>query len=145
MAKQDAIKKILAPIDGSEGSRRGLELAIAMARAHGAELTLLEIIEEFGPLPGLYEAPANGQDRTTWLAEERWEPLRSLVEASDVPWSRRVEEGNPADVICTVAEADGFDLVVMGSHGLSAVGRFLIGSVSDRVVHHCPCSVTIAR
>jgi len=61
----------------------------------------------------------------------------------------RVEQmptiGHPADEILKVAEAHETDLIVTGAKGLGAVGRFLLGSVSTRVVQHARCSVLVVR
>lgn len=140
-----ALERILVPVDGSAGSVRAIELALDLARLSGGSLTVLEVIEEFGPLPGRYEAAPAGKERVTWLADQRFEPVVDLLEKSGVAYTRRVEEGYAPETICQVAESEKSDLVVIGSRGLTAVGRFLIGSVSDRVVHHAPCSVLVVR
>lgn len=142
---QKFIKKILVPVDGSDSSKKGLEMAIAIAAASKATLTVLEIIEEFGPLPGYYESAPPGKDRVKWISEQRFEKVHPILEKTDVKWDRRVEEGYAADTICDIAAKEKYDLIVIGSRGLSAIGRFLVGSVSDRVVHHAPCSVTVVR
>ncbi len=54
-------------------------------------------------------------------------------------------EGYPAEEIIKCAETEKVDMIVMGSRGHGLIGRFLVGSVSDRVVHHAHCSVTIVR
>ena len=139
------IKKVLVPVDGSESSQKALEMAIAIAKASSAKLTILEVIEEFGPLPGYYEAPPVGEDRVKWVSEQRFEKVHPILDSSDIKWDRRVEEGYAADMICDIAEKEKYDMIVIGSRGHSALGRFLVGSVSDRVVHHAPCSVTVVR
>jgi nucleotide-binding universal stress UspA family protein len=53
--------------------------------------------------------------------------------------------GNPAQEIITAAESRGVDLIVIGSQGMSAVRRFLLGSVADRVVRHATCDVLVVR
>ena len=138
-------KQILVPIDGSDGSRRAVEAALQLAASLGAEVVLLEVIEDPGPLPTYNEKPPEGRDRDEWLFEERFKPMRPVLEHTEVPWRREVEHGYPADQICRVAEEEGYDLIVMGHRGMSAVGRFLMGSVSDRVVHHAPCNVMIVK
>ncbi|EMN50965.1 universal stress domain protein [Leptospira interrogans str. L1207] len=58
---QRFIKKILVPVDGSESSKKALEMGIAIAKAANASLTILEVVEEFGPLPGYYEKAPEGK------------------------------------------------------------------------------------
>lgn len=139
------INKVLVPIDGSDSSRKALEMAIAIAKASKSTLTVLEVIEEFGPLPGYYEAAPAGKDRVKWVSEQRFEKVHPALENPGVEWDRVVTEGYAADKICQIAEDGKYDMIVIGSRGLSAVGRFFVGSVSDRVVHHAPCSVTIVK
>lgn len=57
----------------------------------------------------------------------------------------RTEQGDPASVICQVAADEGFDLIVVGSHGAGLVRRLLMGSVSHHVLHHAPCPVMVVR
>ncbi|MFN3603605.1 MAG: universal stress protein [Leptonema sp. (in: bacteria)] len=139
------IKKILIPIDGSESSKKGLEMGIAIAENAGAKITILEVIEEFGPLPGYYEAPPVNINRVQWVAEQRFEKIHPILETTKVKWERKVEEGYAAETIIRVAEEDRTDLIVIGSRGMGFLGRFLLGSVSDRVVHHAPCSVLVVK
>ncbi len=138
-------RRILVAVDGSPPSLAAVDHALALARAAKASLTILEVVEDFGPLPGYYETPPPGADRVKWVAEQRFEPVRPALAESGVPWDRLVEAGDPADCICAAAEAGDYDLVVMGCQGRRAIGRFLLGSVSDRVVHHAPCSVMVVR
>ncbi len=139
------IKKILIPVDGSESSKKGLEFGLAIAENASAEVTILEVIEEFGPLPGYYEAPPINIDRVKWVAEQRFEKIHPILEEAKVKWDRRIEEGYAAETIIRIAEEGNYDLIVIGSRGMGFLGRFLLGSVSDRVVHHAPCSVLVVR
>lgn len=139
------IQKILIPIDGSDSSRKGLDMALAIAESTGASATILEVIEEFGPLPGYYEAPPVNVDRVKWVSEQRFEKVHDALSKTKVAWNRRVEEGYAAETIVRIAEEDKFDLIVIGSRGMNFIGRFLLGSVSDRVVHHAHCSVLVVR
>jgi nucleotide-binding universal stress UspA family protein len=58
---------------------------------------------------------------------------------------RSVVLGQPAAEILTAAEEPGVDLVVIGARGLGLLGRLVLGSVSDRVVHHAPCPVLVVK
>ncbi|MBE7413065.1 MAG: universal stress protein [Leptospiraceae bacterium] len=139
------IKRILIPIDGSASSKKALELGISIAKAAKAEVFVLEVVEEFGPLPGYYENPPAGKERVKWISDQRLEKVHTILDSSDIKWKRLVEEGYPAEKICEVASKEKIDQIVIGSRGNSAFARFLVGSVSDRVVHHAPCSVTVVR
>ena len=139
------VKKILVPVDGSDSSKKGIEMGLSLAESNGASITLLEVIEEFGPLPGYYEAPPVNVNRVQWVSEQRFSKLHDALENTPVKWQRRVEEGYAAETIVRIAEEDKYDLIVIGSRGMNFLGRFLLGSVSDRVVHHAPCSVLVVR
>lgn len=139
------IRKVLVPVDGSDSSKRALEMALAIASASKAECIVLEVVEDFGPLPGYYEAAPAGKDRVKWISEQRFEKVHPILNETKVAWTRQVIEGYPAEEICKIAEAEKVDMIVIGSRGLSAFGRFLVGSVSDRVVHHAHCGVMIVR
>jgi nucleotide-binding universal stress UspA family protein len=58
---------------------------------------------------------------------------------------RKPVRGNPAEVICKIVEEEGFDLIVMGSRGLSGMESFFMGGVSDKVCRHAVCPVLIVR
>lgn len=140
------MKQILVPIDCSEGAHQALQVAVTIAGALGAKLILLEVIEEEGPLPTIsYRLPEGTTDRTAFLARERFKSLRPVLENADVPWVCRVAEGAPPEEICRLARDLAIDLIVMGRRGLGVVGRLVLGSVSDYVVHHAPCHVLIAH
>ncbi len=139
------IKKVLAPVDGSELSKKALEMAILIARESQAKLTILEVVEEFGPLPGFYGAAPDGIERVKWISEQRFEKILPMLDEENLEWDRIVVEGYPADKICEVAEKGNYDIIIIGSKGRSAVGRFLLGSISDRVAHHAHCSVCIVK
>jgi nucleotide-binding universal stress UspA family protein len=138
-----ATKRILVAVDGSDGSRHAVERAIELAGATKAALIVLEVIEDFGPLPGIYEAPPAGVDRVQWVADQRFAKVADLLDA--VAHERVIEEGYVPETICSVAARENADLIVIGSRGLNAAGRALVGSVSDRVVHHAPCAVLVVR
>lgn len=141
------VQRILLAVDGSEGSRKAARFAADLASATRAKLFLLTVLERptvvpFGPL----ESYAIG----THESQAQVEAARAMMDeiAAGLPpgeVEKIVEFGVPAEVIAQQAEKLDVDLVVVGSHGHTAAGRFLLGSVSDRVVHHAPRPVTVVR
>ena len=101
---------------------------------------------------GLEPWPANYFDDLQRSAREAAEAviasaMRKLKEASEktLKISHEIIDGPPSQVIVEEAESWGADLIVMGSRGLGAWNRLLLGSVSSAVVHHAKCSVEIVR
>jgi len=133
-------------IDGSDASLAALCATVPIARALGASLTIVEVIEPHPSLPGYEGSPPPRGERTEWFAEERFVEARQVLEESGVTWERIVcEGGDPAQEICAVADEGEHDLVAMGAHEHSALMGWLTGSVSDRVARRAPCAVLVVR
>lgn len=142
------LKKILVAIDGSEGSRRAATFAQQLAQQTGAHVTLVTAIHLPASVPIL---PFDG-----WISVMPSPSAAQLVEAqrsleafaASLPKNQveaRVELGEPTEVITKLAEDLQVDLVVLGARGLTPSERFLVGSVSDRIVRHCKRPVTIVK
>jgi nucleotide-binding universal stress UspA family protein len=133
--------KILVAYDGSESAQRALGQAADFAR-DGAEVSVVSVAE---PLPQFGRAGA------MLLPEEEQERARELLDArrtlADRGLTAKVVErrGEAAAMIVDEAEREGSDLIVMGTRGLDAAQRWLVGSVSTRVVQRAPCDVLVVR
>jgi len=129
------LSKILVAVDGSETAEKALEYAVQLAKKHKAKVTLLNVGESkiFGLKPE--------------VARKIGESILSDAAAKTKGFklNTRLEFGNAAETIIEIAEKENYDLIVVGSRGLSSVKRFFLGSVSDDVSHHAKCSVLIAR
>lgn len=142
------IQHLLVAVDGSEGSRRAVAFARDLAQATGARVTLLHVLEPI-PVVGLGFVEFYGVPQRQPTEEDMAKLHKALHEMMAGFPRDRVEEvieyGNPADTIVAQAEARNVDLVIMGARGMGAVGRFLVGSVSDRVVHNARRNVTVVH
>lgn len=142
------MKHILAALDGSEPSQHAAQFAVQLAKMSGARLTLLLVLDEPTVIPvALLEGFAVAKNLKS--PEAIGAGMRLLEEVShDLPAERvekRVEVGRPAQVILEQAEKLRADHLVLGARGFGPAGRWLLGSVSDRVVHHAHCPVTVVR
>ena len=137
-------RRLLVPIDGSEHSKKTLDHAATLAKDLSAEIVVLQVVDApfFAGYP--YDL-VSVKDDLDKIKDAEYESAQKVLEESGVTYSRELEHGNPAETIIAVAEAGKYDLVVIGSHGASAGERFLLGSVSDRVVHHAPCDVYVVK
>ncbi len=137
-------RRILCPVDLSEASAGALRAAAAVARQHGASLTLLHvdvvpgsaIPEALLPTPPALATDLSGPADRPLL---EWKERAERLGAPRVQALRSV--GTPAQEILALARRDAFDLVVMGTHGRTGLGHLLLGSVAEEVVRMAPCPV----
>jgi nucleotide-binding universal stress UspA family protein len=147
------MERILVAVDGSEHSTRAVDAAASMAIAVGAKLSLLAVVPSMAAVAGELESYA----RTENLLNELPRLLDSVQPAFLEPAAararaKRVTEvsletvtGDPATEILATAHEQGVDLIVMGSRGRGRITGLLLGSVSQQVSTHAPCSVLIVR
>lgn len=151
--------KILIAIDRSELSKGLFDDVITLVKATGATLTLLNVLtpddEEspstsmlggFGYYPGGLSTSVIEIYQELWqnYAERRLELLRSLAAkatAAGIETSVRQGLGSPGQVICDLARELDADLILLGRRGRSGLNELILGSVSNYVLHHAPCSV----
>ncbi len=133
--------KILVAYDGSELAGRALGWAVQLAQ--DSTVTVISIAPTLEASPRM----ADAVDPSSDIPEHR----RQLDQAVDILNQAGVRAetiltaGNPAEEIINAAAEGGFDLILVGIRGRSAVRRFLIGSVADRVVRHATVPVLVVR
>lgn len=144
-------KHILIATDGSAASEHAAQLAVGLARAHGAKLTAVYVADPY-PYVGIGEINPMGFQAYMDVAHEQASRAHAVVDAlckKDTPdialQVRMVEEVAPAAGIVQSAKEVGADLIVLGSHGRSGIARLMLGSVADRVVHESTIPVLITR
>ena len=138
---------ILLASDGSECAIKAAAVAATLASKFAARLTIINV---FQPIPtiGPYGEMASAeldQRYITELQEHAISHAGRMVEEAGVSYQSRQEVGQPAAEIVRVAEAEGCDLIILGSRGTSGLTLFLLGSTCDRVVHHAHCPVLIVK
>lgn len=124
------------------GSIEGLRIKIVTVLEPAATLDIDLAIEDLDQLKNLH----NPEFRVAGsIASRSAEALRQKLTGRDAVVTHEVLVGAPAQAIVEAAEEWPADLIIMGSHGRGFWKRALLGSVSDRVVHHAPCPVLIVR
>jgi nucleotide-binding universal stress UspA family protein len=136
--------RILVAIDGSECSDRAFAQALELATLADARLTALAVE---GPLPA-YAATMGEVDEVKREKDAFFRELAHAAQAraaeAGVTVEIDVRAGHAAELISRVAEAGGYDLVVLGHRGHFVRDR-LLGSTADRIAEHAPCPVMIVR
>jgi len=137
--------KIIVGLDGSPRQPDVLERAVELARIMKAELVLCRAITIPREVPASLWAFAGDELAKVLVARSRDELERIRTEL-DPQLSSRIEVlvGQPADVLCTIAQEEHADLVVIGSHGYGGIDR-LLGTTAGKVANRAPCSVLVVR
>jgi len=134
---------ILVPLDGSEYSEKALLHACDVAKNYQSRLTLLYVVEK--------SIPINLLDRKEYLEVLRKFGNQVLVKGKKTATQQGVDskiimkEGNVANEIIKLAKNGRYNLIIVGSKGLGATMRLLLGSISNKLANNSPCSVLIVR
>jgi nucleotide-binding universal stress UspA family protein len=141
-------KKIMIATDGSELVRKAVDSAIEIAKLSEAQMYAIHVIVQ----GGYSITPYINAEWEKAMKEHLWQEgqeatayVENVGRASNVEVKSIILEGSPAVEIIDFAEKNDIDLIVMGSHGKSAIKRFLIGSVAEKVVKHSKIEVLVVR
>lgn len=155
--------KLLVAVAQSEFDRQILDEAIALAKANQAALMLLHVLSPFDQTypgvgyPGIEGIYPSIHQRTMQVYLDQWKSLeqegvallRSLTQEAiraGVMTEFTQNLGEPGRVICELARTWDADLIMVGRRGRTGLSEFFLGSVSNYVLHHAPCSVlTVQR
>src|SRR5262249_13118989 len=135
------------PVDFSDASRSAMEFACDLARHYQAEVTLLHVyqVPHFVLPDGVVVA---GPETVSNLMSKIESALAAARERGEslgaVHASTLTEQGTPFVEIVRIAK-DGYDLIVMGTHGRTGIRHALLGSVAEKVVRKAPCAVLTVR
>ncbi len=141
------IRKILVPVDGSDGAVQAAITAAELAKPLGASVTLITVydathtsITDFmsGSHHEVTEGEAHDSSADLKRAEEALQKLGGSPKTVSLV-------GNPVVEIVGYATQHDVDLIVIGSRGRSLVKAALLGSVSSQTIHQAPCAVLVVR
>jgi len=138
--------RILVPTDGSDEGKRAVAHALDLASVHGAAVHALYVVDTASyagmPMESSWEGVSDllRNDAKKAVAE-----VESLAAETDLGVETAVAEGSPSKEIIRYAEANGCDLIVMGTHGRGGIDRLLLGSVAEKVVRGSSVPVLTVR
>ena len=137
----DKVKKILAPTDFSETSLEGIRYALELARSSGAVVTIYHVIGPEELSRGGYRELLKDPIGVTESELGRFVEMHCGDLTPGIETHTAVELGTPESNIVDKANASGADLIVLATHGRTALAHVLLGSVAERVVRHAACPV----
>lgn len=137
-------QKILVPIDDSDHSKRAFGYAMGLAQTQNSHVALLHCHSR---IPMLIGGEAREQLVHAYVreSEKLLAPYVKKLREIGVEPALIIKEGRAGDVIVKEADSGGYDLVVMGSRGLSDLGGMIMGSAAHRVLSASHCPVLIIR
>lgn len=146
-------RRILVPLDGSELAEQALEPAMALAATVNSEVYLLRVVVGREPMPESLtpageqmEAALGAADaRESSEAETYLQQVYHRYNNQHLFFDVMHTNGDVADTIINYADQKNFDLIVMSSHGRSGIGRWLHGSVAEKVLRGANCATLIVR
>ncbi len=140
--------KVLAAIDGSESSVRGLRFVIDHTGMFGTEPEIV-LVNVHLPIPSVRAKAVLGSDVVDQYYREESEtalaPARTLLNTIPCNVIERAIVGQPAEQIIAAAKQHKCEMIVMGTHGHSAVGNLFMGSVAMRVIADSPVPVLMVK
>jgi nucleotide-binding universal stress UspA family protein len=140
----EAINKVLVPVDFSDHSKSALAYASEIASSYRAQLQLLHIIEETTHPAYSLSGKSSKIDLVPGIEEDYRKKIRQMIQETGIPLEGTeiiINSGQAALEIIKFADENLSDLIVIATHGLTGIERFLLGSVTEKVVRMAPCPV----
>lgn len=135
------IKSILIPTDFSDLSESALKVGIAIAKRQNAEVTLLHVVDLLPYLLPTEVLLTNSKEVLSRMGNRLQELSEKIHKDTGLKAVVKVLEGTPSDSICKFANEENISLIVMGTHGVSGLREFFIGSEAFRVIKNSTCPV----
>ena len=140
-------QRVLVPLDGSRLAELALHEALTLAKLPESEVTLLQVV------PPIEEVVTDGEE---FAIDQQWERRKSSAirylngictrpEWRGLHTQVAVEMGRPAETILDFAQKHDIDRIVMASHGRTGLGRWVYGSVADKILRAADRTVVLVR
>jgi nucleotide-binding universal stress UspA family protein len=149
LQQKSVLKRILVPLDGSVIGEAAIPFTEALGKALYAELVLYHVVEPVTTWAGYgvevgYNIPQDSESRKV-SALAYLEGVRKRLTEKGLITTIEVEAGRAADLIIDYAKSKPIDIIAMSTHGRSGIGRWVFGSVTDKVLHSGDAAVLVVR
>jgi nucleotide-binding universal stress UspA family protein len=134
---------ILVAVDGSDSAKKAFEKSVFLAQKCNSKIDLVHVIAcELG---GDSATTLEQLDDIKSKAMQMLVEYKVAAEKNKVPIEITVNQGDPARIIIELARTRSYDLIIMGTRGIGTFRELLLGSVSQKVMHHANCPVMVVR
>jgi nucleotide-binding universal stress UspA family protein len=141
-------KRILIATDGSDRSKKAAEEGVELAKALGAQVVALNVVNEVVVASAVRQLGSDRKEVESKLktaGQKAVDEIKKMGDAAGVKVDTVIRIGAPANDVIDVAGAEKADLIVMGSHGESGASKLLIGSVVQKVLYWAAIPVLVVR
>ena len=151
---EDKKVRVLLATDGRECSQKAVKMLSNFAATKIEYIKIISVIDMSLPIsidlyggfiPSNIEIEKTVRENAEVVLKETHEKLNSLENHTNTTVTTEVLFGSPESRIVETAGNMNADIIIVGSHGYNGWERLLLGSVSDAVIHHAPCSVLVVR
>ncbi|WP_234413809.1 universal stress protein [Ideonella sp. A 288] len=143
------MRSVLVAVDGSEASQKAVQHVLALRQElRDPSALVLHLLNVQLPVSGdvsAFIASKSIQEYHQERADEALAPAKALVESSGIAHQVHQRVGSPGQTIAEVAQAQGCDLIVMGTRGLGSSTAALLGSVAQIAIEHAGVPVTLVK
>lgn len=137
--------KILVPVDSSKTSEKTVDAIIARKERFPTILTLMHVVDlerlAYRMIPDFQVAMVREHSRRA--GEQLLDGYRKLFANAGMTTEVRLEFGSPRELICHIANDEGYELLILGRRGLGEIRDVLFGSVANHALHHVRCPVLL--
>jgi len=146
--------KVILATDGTKQSEAAIEIVQSLNLREGDEIRVISVVDMALPLsvdiyagyqPSTEEIENAVKENTERILAAAGDKLKAIFAGKNISIVTELLNGSPESRIVEKAEETEADLIIVGSHGYNRWERLLLGSVSDSVIHHAPCSVLVVR
>lgn len=146
--------KIILATDGTKHSNPIFEILKTINLSEGDEIRIITVVDMAVPmavdmyagyLASTTEIEKSLRENAQLIIENSIKKVQDIIDSKNIIVSNEILSGSPESRIVETAEEIKADLIIVGSHGYNRWERLLLGSVSDSVIHHAPCSVLVVR
>ena len=138
------IRRMVVADDGSKGGEKAFAYALALAKRLGVGLAMV-CVEEAPRFPASIDEVAEALSDGAGVFDKVVAAAKAQAAAEDVAFQPHVVIGHPVAAIVEFIRRGGYDLLVVGYMGHSALYNRVIGSTTDRLVEHAPCQVLVVK
>jgi len=141
-------KRILIATDGSDRSRKAAKEGVELAKAVGADVIALNVVNEVVVASAVRQLGSDKkevEDKLKAAGQKAIDEIKKMGDAAGIKVESFLKIGVPANTVIDVAGAESADLIIMGSHGESGVSKLLIGSVVQKVLYWATIPVLVVR